>query len=86
MKKLSVKQYNMLMYIINHVFEKHYQPNFREIGENFGISYTAVYQTLKRCAAKEYIEFNEAQGRSIIFNEITIKIARGEVKIKEYVK
>lgn len=66
MKQLTTKQKNILHYIKTFANKKGYQPSYKEIGDNFNITASAVYYFLKRADKKKYIKMT-GQSRSIQF-------------------
>jgi SOS-response transcriptional repressor LexA len=86
MDKLTEKQYNILMYIVDHVIKKMYQPSFREIADHFAVSQSAIHQTLHWCEKKGWIQLISAQGRSIVINYLLVQLYKGAEKKEKWVK
>ena len=56
-KPLTIKQRTLLKSIEGFVIDNGYQPSMRELGTEFGITQSGIYEMLKLIEKKGYIEF-----------------------------
>lgn len=65
MKQLTVKQKQILQFLITYISEHGYPPTFREIGNHFGFLWTAAKGHLKSLEKKGFIKINPSISRGI---------------------
>ena len=85
-KELTIRQKQILRYIIRQIDKKGYAPSVREIGKAVGLSSTATVHTyLKQLEDMKYIEKEDQKGRAIkvLKKEVDLYIPR---KSKEPVR
>lgn len=85
-KQLTKKQFAILEYIIKYVTDRMYQPNIREIAEEFGISIGGVHSHLVVISSKGWIEIGDNQKRRIEISAEAKALVAGELDKGEWVK
>jgi len=85
-KQLTKRQFAILEYIIKYVQSRMYQPNMKEIAEEFEISISGAYNHLIVISSKGWIEIGDNQKRRIEISAEAIALVNGELDQKEWVK
>lgn len=66
LKKLTDKQQNILLFIIESIKESGYPPTVREIGDKFNITVKGAYDHVKAIEKKGYIRTEQNKSRAIV--------------------